>query len=101
MQFNRNSSQEQLWNQPPETDTHRSRPRNWLEEREHNSAMAFVKGSREFARELIESQLSGNSREASHQLIERSRQLLAESHRLIVATRNTLVFSRCAVKQVN
>ncbi|PYV69659.1 MAG: hypothetical protein DMG96_33360 [Acidobacteria bacterium] len=63
--------------------------------------MAFVKGSREFARELMESQLSGNSREASHQLIERSRQLLAESHRLIVATRNTLVFARSAVKQVN
>ena len=101
MQLNRNSSQEQLWNQSPETDTHRSRPRNWLEEREHKSAMAFVKGSREFARELMESQLSGNSREASHQLIERSRQLLAESHRLIVATRNTLVFARSAVKQVN
>ena len=101
MQLNRNSSQEQLWNQSPETDTHRSRPRNWLEEREHNSAMAFVKGSGEFAKELIESQLSGNSREASHQLIERSRQLLAESHRLIVATRNTLVFARSAVKQVN
>jgi len=63
--------------------------------------MAFVKGSREFARELKESQLSGNSRETSHQLIERSRQLLAESHRLIVATRNTLVFARSAVKQVN
>jgi hypothetical protein len=101
MQLNRNSSQEQLWNQPPETDTHRSRPRNWLEAREHNSAIAFVKGSREFARELMESQLSGNSRETSHQLIERSRQLLAESHRLIVATRNTLIFARCAVKQVN
>jgi len=101
MQLDRNSSQDQLWNQSPETDTHRSRPRNWLEEREHNSAMAFVKGSRELARELMESQLSGNSRETSHQLIESSRQLLAESRRLIVATRNTLVFARCAVKQVN
>jgi hypothetical protein len=101
MQLNRNSSQEQLWNQSPETDAHRSRPRNWLEAREHNSAVAFVKGSREFARELMESQLSGNSRETSHQLIERSRQLLAESQRLIVATRNTLIFARCAVKQVN
>jgi len=101
MQLDRNSSQDQLWNQSPETDAHRSRPRNWLEEREHNSAMAFVKGSRELARELMESQLSGNSRETSHQLIQSSRQLLAESRRLIVATRNTLVFARCAVKQVN
>ncbi|SRR6266542_3900600 len=101
MQLNRNSYQEQLWNQLPETDAHRSRPRNWLEAREHNSAMAFVKGSREFSRELMKSQLSGNSREASRQLIERSRQLLAESRRLIVATRNTLIFARGSGKQVN
>jgi hypothetical protein len=101
MQLNRNPYQEQLWNQSPETDAHRSRPRSWLEEREHNSAMAFVKGSRAFSRERMKSQLSGNSREASRQLIESSRELLAESRRLIVATRNTLVFARCAVKQVN
>jgi hypothetical protein len=101
MQLNRNSYQEQLWNQSPETDAHRSRPRNVVEAREHNSAIAFVKGPREFARELMESQLSDNSCEASRQLIESSRQLLAQSRRLIVATRNTLVFARGVAKQVN
>ena len=101
MQLNRNSSQDQLWNQSPETDAHRSRPRNWLEEREENSAIAFVKGSRAFARELMKSQLSDDSREASRQLIENSRQLLAQSRRLIIATRNTLVFARGSSKQVN
>ena len=101
MQLNRNSWQDKLWNQSPETDAHRSQPRNWLEEREHNSAMAFVKGSRAFARELMESQLSDDSREASRQLIENSRELLAQSRRLIIATRNTLVFARGSSKQVN
>jgi hypothetical protein len=101
MQLNRNSYQEQAWNQSPETDAHRSRPRNFLEAREHNSAIAFVKGSSAVAREMMKSQLSGDSREASRQLIESSRELLAQSRRLIVATRNTLVFARGCSKQVN
>jgi hypothetical protein len=63
--------------------------------------MALVKGSREFAKKRLKRQLSGNSRDASRQLIERSRELLAESRRLITTTRNTLVFARGASKQVN
>jgi hypothetical protein len=101
MQIARNSYRQQLWDQSPETDTRRARARNLLEVREHNSAAAFVKGSRVFAKELLRGQLSPNSREASRQLIERSHKLLAESRRLIMETKNTLAFALVPSNLVN
>jgi hypothetical protein len=101
MQISRNSYQQHLWQQLPETDAHRTRPRSLLEAREHVCAMAFVKGSKVFAQELLRGHLSANSCEASRQLIENSRQLLMESRRLIVETKNTLAFARGMPKQVN
>ena len=101
MQLDRNSHQQRLWNQIPETDAHRSRPRNYLEGREQNSATAFANGSRAFAKELLKRRLSPNPREASQRLIENSRRLLAQSRQLIVEAKNTLAFSRCSSTQVN
>jgi hypothetical protein len=93
--------QQQLWDGSPETDARRAEPHSLFEAREHDSALAFVKGSNVFAKELLKSQLSTNSREASLQLIERSRKLLADSRRLIVETKNTLAFSPVARDLVN
>ena len=102
MELDRNSYQQRLWNQKPQTDAHRSKPRNWIQECERNSAAAFVKGAREFAKEQqLKRRLSGNRREASRQLIENSRQLLAKSRKMIVKTKNTLAFTSGSIGRVN
>ena len=101
MELDPNSYQQRLWNQKPLTDARRSKPRNWIEECERNSAAAFVKGAREFAKEQLKRRLSGNRHEASRQLIENSRQLLAKSRKMIVKTKNTLAFTSGSIGRVN
>jgi hypothetical protein len=82
-----------LWNrEPSETDRRRARPRNYLEAREHTSAVAFVKGIRRFAREELEAALPANRHQASQELIESSHQLIEEKRRLTAKTKNTLAF---------
>ena len=79
MELDRNSYQQRLWDQKPQTDAHRSKPRNWIQECERNSAAAFVKGAGEFAKEQLKRRLSGNRREASRRVDERVRDCFERS----------------------
>ena len=101
MELDRNSFVQRLWNQMPETDAHRNKPRSVIEIREQDSVTAFAKGPRAYAKERLKSGLSANRFEASMQLIENSRHLLAESRRLILETKNTLAFARVSGPRVN
>jgi|SRR5262245_7562112 len=102
MEPSRDLYQEWLWNQsPPETDAHRSRSRNYVEAREHDSATAFVEGRLWFGRREFKRALTTSRHKASKELIESSRRRIQESRRLVVEAKNTLAFARAARKLVN
>jgi len=93
MQLTRNSSKEELLNQPAATDAASVGGPSVIEQRERCSVSALLRGPRVVAKEQLRLRLSSNSLEASQQLIQSSRQLLEQSRRLIVKTENMLVFS--------
>lgn len=101
MELDRNSFVQRLWNQMPETDAHRNKARSVIEIREQDSATAFANGLRAYAEERLKSWLSANRFEASMQLIENSRHLMAGSRRLILQSKNTLAFARVSGRRVN
>jgi hypothetical protein len=83
------------------TDKHCAQPQSVLEKREHDTAIIFVKGTRSYARKLLEFQTFPNRHQASKALIQNSRRLLETSRLSIVRTKNILAFSRDPHKFVN
>jgi len=92
---------EQLWSGQVRRDTRNPEQRSVIDRREHSAAMAFVRGSKWYARQLLEFQTSPNRRLTCQALIESSHRLLEESRRAILRTKNILAFSRSPKEMVN